>query len=903
MSGFLKFILFLFIALVIALSGYYAYFYYKSLKDPHFPAIHAISPESVLFAEIMDFEQSVYKFTSHSQIWKAMLDEGICNDLNDEIHYIDSLFSTHSVIREIVAVHKFIISFNLTEGNTIKPLFIVELPQGSGSSDIEAFIKEKNGDKCILMKKEFEGISYNLVNIAGVEKIFYCTVHYGLFIGSFIEAHVTDAIYQLDHGRSMVTDPNFTKIASTAGKNVDANLYINFRNLGKTLGPVVSNKVRFQALGLNSFATFSETDLIINPDEVLLNGYTITADSMGFDLDAFRQPPQQITIPEILPFDISWMAHIGIEDFTQFINLTSVNKKPGFDQYLESLKNKFDIDLMKEFVPWIGHEYALTEYVNEPIAIVHSGDILKAGVRLEVINNKVNRKLGAGKTLSRHEGYLVKKLNIPELLGNLFGEMFKSVSGNYYVTLKDFVIFANRPEPLTKVIDAFYTRKTLANDLNYQSFSNNISDKSNIFLYAAFRKPGNLFENLLADDVNKKVKQHTELIHNFEGFALQLSYINRMFYTNIYLKYNPGYQQFIPSSWEFELDAPVAGKPQLIKNHRTGKLNIVAFDSLNKMYLADHMGAIQWKLPLKEAPVSGVKLVDYYDNGKFQYLFNTENYIYMVDLKGNYVADYPVKLTTRSTNPMEVFDYNKNNQSRMLIALQDNKVYNFTKNFEETKGWNKIQASAGINAPVQHLVAGSKDYIFVTDENGNVLITDRKGQSRIDLKKKFTKAKYSDFYVNNTNSKGLFITTDDRGQLVYINAKGTVKRTSFGDYSEGHFFLYTDFDGNGAEDFIFTDRNKLVIFDRFKETLFEHTFTENLLYKPVVFKGKRGMKNIGVVLFQSKEIQVFSINGREFSGQHLAAETHFDIGAMSSGNSLNLVAGLGKRVINYSLEE
>ncbi|MCF8405251.1 MAG: DUF3352 domain-containing protein [Bacteroidales bacterium] len=904
MSGFWKVTIFILIALLAAIAGYFAYSYYKSLKDPHLPAIHAISPNTVFFTEIKDFEQAVYKLTHHSKIWQAFLEEGLFTEADSQIKYLDSLFLTHGMTHEILSTSKLILSLNLSGIIDVSPLFILELPQGMGLEDVKMFIKEKNGEKSILMSKSAGGVSYQIVNLPHPERLFYFTVHYGLFIGSFTETLVTEAIYQLDHGRSMVTDADFTRIVATAGKNVDANLFIHFKNLGKACSPLVSNKLRFLSLGLNSFATYSETDLIINPDEVLFNGYTVTSDSMGFDLDALRQAPQKINIPEVLPRDVSWMAHFGIEKFTQFLETISLARKMTLEQYSGDLFQNYEIDLEKEFYSWIGNEYALSETDAGFLAVFQSNDILKAGFWLEGMENKVRtQNRSAKKVKLEHNGYQIKKLSLPELLGYIFGEMFKSIDQNYYITLKDYVIFSDKAEALTKLIDNFYLRKTLANDLNYQSFSNNISDRSNIFLYANLKNTGNLPKYILAQNLQDEFIAHSNLVKNFEGIALQFSYINQMFYTNLYLKYNPGFQQVIPTNWEFDLEQAVIARPYLIKNHQSGKLNIIAFDANKTMYLADHLGAVIWKKTLLEAPLGDINLVDFYNNGKFQYLFNTENYIYLVDLKGNDVGGFPVKLPTPSTNPLAVFDYNNDNDYRMILALNDNKIYNYNKSFEETEGWNKIQAGVEVKAPVQHLTAGKRDYIFVTDEKGNVMINNRKGEVRIDLEKHFTKAMHSVFYINNTNSKGIFITTDDDGNVVYINTKGNVKRTSFGTFSADHYFIYADFDNNGSEDFIFADKNKLVVFDRFKAVLFEYQFDDEIVNKPLVFQGRRGLMNIALLLNNAHEIQVFSKNGREYTQQFFGAETCFDVGAISGGNSRSIIAGLGNKVVNYLLEE
>ena len=900
-SGFWKTVIYLVVFCLLVVGAYIGYTYYKSYKDPRLAAIHAITPEAVFFAEINDAETTLYKITQQSKIWQGLATHGNIQKLNKNILFIDSLFSKHSLIKEILAVQKFIVSFNLTSDGSIHPVFLVELPQGIERSRIEAFIREKNGDKCIIMQKEFEGVLYDLVNMPALNSIFYCTVHYGVFIGSFQEELVTAAIHQVDHGSSLTTKENFIKIAATAGKNVDANIYINFSQLDFALKGVLASNLTPQLNELKKLATYTETDLIINDDELLLNGYSVTSDTLGYLLDAFRQAPQRITIPDILPYNIPWMALFGVADFGRFIREFDANR--NILLYAEQLKNKFEIDLHNEIFSWIGNEFAIAESEGDQILVIRSKDVIMAGLRLEIIEQKVNRNKGLKPVRIQHEGYQIRKLNIPEIQEKLFGSLFSGIIENYYVTIKDYVIFANRPEALINVVNNFYVRKTLAENNNFQAFSNNISDKSNVFLYGNFRRLPEPFVRLLSDPGNKAIMEYSETIQNLEAVALQFSYINRMFYTNVYLKYNPGYQETTPTTWLFSLDSDIQGQPYFVKNHRNGKLNIIVFDSLNNMYIADHIGTIKWKIPLIEAPKSEVITMDFYNNGKNQYFFNTENYVYLIDIEGNYVADFPKKLMTKTTGPAAVFDYEDKNDYRILLPMLDNKVYNFDKEMNEVDGWNKIQANAAIHKSVQHLVAGSKDYLFVTDANGNIQITDRQGNQRIKIKNKFKQARQSRFYINNTNSKGLFLTTDDKGNVIYIDGDGKTDRTAFGNFSEDHFFLYDDFDGNGAEDFIFADGKTLVVFDRLKKEIFRHEFEEDLVIPPVIFTGRGGIKKIGVTLPNLKQVQIFNKNGLISSTEVIQGNTSFVVGSINNNNTLNLIIGSGDKVINYILEE
>ncbi|MCD4682411.1 MAG: hypothetical protein K8R86_03925, partial [Bacteroidales bacterium] len=460
----------------------------------------------------------------------------------------------------------------------------------------------------------------------------------------------------------------------------------------------------------------------------------------------------------------------------------------------------------------------------------------------------------------------------------------------------------NNPADLIGLINNFYNQKTLVENFNYQNFCNNISDRSNIYFYCNIRNSLNELSNYFNQEFGDVLLKNENILRNFEGLAIQFSYINRMFYTSIYLKYNPTYQEVNPSNWEADLEAEVAGSPCFIRNHKSGKLNVIAFDKLNNMYLIDHIGQIQWKIPLIEAPLSKVYEIDYYKNGKTQYFLGTKNYFYLIDLNGNYVADYPLKLITHATNPVVVLDYENDKNYRLLLALADNKIYNFDMNGKLVKGWKKVQTKVSVTQAIEHLVQGGKDYLFITDEKGNVTITNRRGEERIKIKNKFKKAKNSKFHINRTNSKGVFISTNNKGKLVYITDKGKINTTNFGDFSEDHYFLYYDFSGNNINDFIFIDGNMLTVFDRFKKVILGHSFEFNVDRQPVIFEGKQNKLYLGIMNPENNEIIVFDKNGLAYVEQNLYGINSFIVGSLNKNGKTDLIIGLENKVVNFQIE-
>jgi len=646
--------------------------------------------------------------------------------------------------------------------------------------------------------------------------------------------------------------------------------------------------------------TWTEIDMLINSEDLLFNGYTIANDTALGILDRFRQPAQPIRVTEILPAEVTWMLHWGISDIKDFL-LNGLTRK-GITSLFSSYEKEFGIDLEREFISWIGHEITLAAVPPQsgkqrPVVAIHTEDVVRAALSLGEMEKKVNRKNRTQPYLRTYNDYNIRRLGLNRIFNDLFGEPFPVMGDCYYVTLKDYVVFSGDEKDLVQLIDAFYGKKTLQTDPNYITFSDNISDRSNIYLYCNLRNAGPVLAGILGGSAVEKSLLNG--IARFEGIALQFSYINDMFYTNMFLSYNQEYHPALSSNWTAELKGEVAGSPFLIKNHRNGKTNVLVFDRDNNMYLLDQMGRKQWQLSLVEAPMGEVHMVDYYRNGKFQYLFNTENYVYLVDLNGNYVADYPKKMVAPATGPLALLDYDGNGDLRLLIGLADNKIHNFDLKMAAVEGWEKVHAKAAVREPAQYLRNRGKDYLFFTDEQGAVKITDRRGKDRIVPHSLIAKAKHSSFYINRTNSKGIFLTTDRSGKVVYLDEKGNVNRTDFGEFDGDHYFFYEDFDGDDHMDFIFVNRNRIVVYDRLKNIIMQEQFPEVITQQPVLFTWA-GRKYLGVILDAAAEIQIFDHQGRRFRDLYLEGTVPFVAGSLEQGK-LNLITGKGNQVFNFQL--
>jgi hypothetical protein len=299
--------------------------------------------------------------------------------------------------------------------------------------------------------------------------------------------------------------------------------------------------------------------------------------------------------------------------------------------------------------------------------------------------------------------------------------------------------------------------------------------------------------------------------------------------------------------------------------------------------------------------MSNIYEVDYFKNGKIQYLFNTEKNLYLIDLLGNLVSGYPHKLKVATSNGIALFDYSNNLDYRIVYAGTDKKIYNYNIKGEEVTGWTNAQTTNLVESEIQHLVGNNRDYILLSDNTGTVRILSRLGKDRILLKKQFAKAKNSKFYVNSTNYKGLFITTDSKGKLTYIKSNGNLEYSDFGNYSADHFFFYEDFSNDGHKDFIYLDGKTLKIYTRLKEEILHFEFASDITNPPFIFKGVDGKCILGISDSDHK-VFLFNHEGQIEHSQNLTGNFEFSMGDLLKNGSLNLIFGSDKSLQNYMVK-
>ena len=867
----------------------------------------AIMPEDAIpvnagvFIKVNEPGKLIRELSSRNDIWNDILKTNDAGNLLHSIYDADSLLVLMGYSELLEKGNIYLAIVDDTAKLAVCALF--EWPYGASESDLDkVFATVTSGG---LHKSPYSFLDmkgYCLKDSTGVV-CYYCIDHGLCMIGS-TAGIIEDCARRIEEKSALPFADLYERVSRTSGRNVDANIYINFERIPSMARNIFASSYFKDRKILPDFAAWSEIDLLIKNDELLMNGYSEAVDTMNQFLTLFqRQEPQKIEITRILPYNTSMLLNFGFSDFEK---LHADNRNyfqneevfPEREGKLNSMKSRYGSKLEEYMTAWVGNELALAminphmhDYEANTFLAIHAGDIELASRSL--------KELSSSQYTSDYRDYTIRRITIPELIPVIFGRLFSGIQKNYYTRIEDYIVFANSTKSLENFINIFLSGKTLEQNENFKSFTDNISDLSNIFCYFNIRNSTAQLKEILAVPLAGFVENNPELVKNFEALAVQFKALNNMYFTSVYVKHNPSYIREDLSIWKAYLDAPVYGQPYFVKDHRTNNLKIVTFDTLNNMYLIDHDGNIDWKLNIGEKVISNVHTVDYYKNGKIQYLFNTPNRIYLIDLLGRDVEGYPIQLKDKATNGLGVLDYDHDKNYRILIALDDNRVYNFNIKGRKTEGWKNPLSKGKVTSSVQHLREAGKDYIIITDNEGNVKITDRRGRDRINLKAKLANGLRSDFYVNETNSKGIILTTDESGKLIYIKSNGRLEATDFGNFSKEHYFLYEDFDNKGGKDFIYLDSNKLTVFDRFKNIVFSWEFENEINSSPVIIPVSSQEKIIGVVSGDSRKIYLFDRNGNLLSTPDHIGNTQILIGSLKRDGQLNMIVGSGNTIYNY----
>ena len=363
-------------------------------------------------------------------------------------------------------------------------------------------------------------------------------------------------------------------------------------------------------------------------NEITFTGYT-TIDSLSFFDCLKSQDPDRIISFEHLPDNPVLICGVNISDATQFYVKTSKQLsgerieqneqswKALNDSALYNIQKESEENIEKEIVE---ASYFLYDMYCQILSIdVKDGE--KANGLLKLMSDSIR---------------IDNELKIYKLDTNL-SQVFSFSKANLKMTYacisENRLLFFSGKEVLNYYLKSLFEGQLLGKNTAFMKYANdNFSLECNYIYYENS-------ELIKAHNINSII--NSEVVWMSENPTSHISITAKNYKNLVQVRINASHAQ--PKSnatsnessslWTFLADSTINSHPNLFTNHLTKENELCFQDEAKQMYLINSTGNLIWKKKISETIQSDVYTVDIFKNGKLQLLFNTANYLHLMDRK------------------------------------------------------------------------------------------------------------------------------------------------------------------------------------------------------------------------------------------------------------------------------
>lgn len=920
----------LIISSILCLGGIIvlSFFFFKKQQVKHdFQIVNAVPINSFCILEINNMPQFINNTLSNNPIWQNLTSIPAINTLQSDIKYLNSLFASDIRNMNYLNGKTMLISMHYTGNMDFDYLFTIGLENESNADNFIETVSKKMETQGTLTTYTYDNIPVYNVKFGENSQIkeLYFSIINNMFIVSKARVLVQSSIGQVLANESLLKNESFAYVNNSSDKEKSMNIFINYKTIPKFLSYFISKKYYKTVLQSNKLANWAELDISLKNNELIFNGF-ITTDSLSDNfLHMFSdQEPVSMNIQEVIPANASIILAIGVSDPQKYKQTYEdcLRKDGSYKNYkkgLNELDSLCDQSIENLFYDFMENEMCLVltgntaENIQEnSYAVFNTKSKRLAEEKLIGMLDSYSRKnrinMQTLKSTIRIDNeisfdiYRMPSAGIPK---QLFGGFFSWTEANYFTFIDNYLVMGNTISSLNEYIKSILLNKTLKTDTKFTEFTERLPDQYNFLIYSKVASSMQFYKDLLDEPYQKQLDENYDTYSKFQSFAYQLSSSKGKLYNTIYVTYNSLNESKSQALWDSNLDTNVYSNPAFVYNCLTKDKDIFVQDIRNTVYLINKTGRVLWKKQINEKIASEIFEVDCFKNGKIQYAFSTNNYIYIIDRLGNFVTNYPLQLSAPASAGMSVFDFDNNKTYQMIIPCRNKNVYSYNIEGKLMKDWHFEKSDAPITQPIQAFRIRNTDYILCAD-NYSTYILNRKGEKKIAVNQKFEITRNSKFYVDksNINNAENFYITDKEGHIKKISLNGSVSTITIDDFSTDHYFACADLNYDGNNEFIFVDNETFRVYGSTGNKLFAYNFDSDITDPIRIYSMGSRDTRIGILCRAENKIYLFNANGSISKGFPIQGSTMFSISKFSQNNTaFNLIVGNNNSLLsNYEIK-
>lgn len=365
----------------------------------------------------------------------------------------------------------------------------------------------------------------------------------------------------------------------------------------------------------------------------------------------------------------------------------------------------------------------------------------------------------------------------------------------------------------------------------------------------------------------------------------------------------------IPGSriaWRARLAADARTALQVLQPGERASPFFVVQDEAYQLYLLDAAGRERWRKPLESPVLSSFHLIDYYQDGQRQLLFNTPTAIHLLDVEtGERVGIFPLQLNSPATNGVTVVDTSGYGGYAFFVANSNGHLNGFDREGRPLPGWSPRLIGAQVDYPLLHFQEATRDFFVALDTAGTLHAFRRDGAYR------FPPLAFNDTFPNPPDYQlhprsGRIVACNQDGMVYVTNLIGEHFRLRLESRPRRPVqFAFADVTGDDRNDYLSLNGNR-VSGHYYRGNNFERAFTfeadRPLSDLFAVGLPGRNKAAVGAVDAAAGKVYLIDGEGNLWPGFPLAGRTRFAVSETSAGGALLLVVADGRTVYGYELE-
>lgn len=896
------------ITLLIIVAVAATFYYLKNVRSQGGNPVIAI-PSDAAFLIVFDPASGKLSDFLSMEMWPLMQKSPDILKFQKHLKFIDSTFNAHDGLKGFFKNQPLYITGHVTGADKFDFLFLKSVGNGFNEKSTDDLIKSIAGEDKIPVKRNYDGNIIREISMSD-GRIFSYVSAKGILVASFTSFLVEDALRQLKVGKPGISN---SMLASPDKNKDESALYINFKNLPAFTG-LFSELNNSQGLeNLKSYASWAVAEMDARNHKIHFNGFITATDSTQFITCFENQQSVEKNLIKILPRKTAVINYTGVSNFQEFYSRFknrnfSVKQKTDKEKLFKSISAEYKIKIEEKMLSWIGNEFALiitepggTSYDKNSFAIIKAKNIIQAKKLLVGISSTIDKKNNSATMEEPYNGHGIGFINLSNVIPSLLGETFSRVSKMYYTDIEDYIVFANQASSIRSYIDEYKSGLLLYKTDFYEDASKSFPAKGNHFFFTRPALASQIFKSNANNTWKKYVDQYPEIIQSISAFGYQLNGGDSLVTITAAVNFlTHKSTEGVDKIFGIETDTVVLMKPLISTDPVTKTKQIVFQDEASNFYLVDNSGNIIWKQPVDGKIIGEIFEIDLFKNNSRQFLFNTAQYLYMLDAKGSPVGNYPIRLPAAASNGIAVFDFDKNKDFKIYVACENLGIYAYQPSGKPLPGWNYLKSSELVTDRIQSIEINNKNILVVKDLTGALQLINRFGESVVNFISPVRQAVNSKIFKT---PGGNLVTSDINGSLIEISANGNLQQRQIDSLSPNHGFLYADADGNKISDYIFLDGKKLVAYDSELTLLYSKTFESNMTGDIQMATLKSG--NIVMIIRSSDadKTWMLKMDGTIYSGFPVKGSSASVMDELNmDGNKHLIIAGKENLLHVYSVE-